>query len=668
MVPHSGGTGSKGPEYRGGHGSPFNGHSAIARLNQLRQDADLALDNVSPPPLRVPPSKNQSKKSGRGGLLSGRRRLFLPLFAFAMALFGCLSIITSHGGHSSFLEQEQGKAKTISAWRDQAQQAITSYAENVKHRIPSVEIEFEGSEEDVVETGGQLQQGGGRASKEAEASTVDDEDEVRLDDIETGESENGEEEEEGIGQEGGGSPGSEGTSLDLSDVIKGVKDDGSCGVRLNCRPHGYCREGRCYCVAAFEGEECKDPKELPAGLTAKFEGNFVLNQRHVKQNKGIQIKTNPKAGHFRRGQTHTLFAPLIEEDREKYNRNFRHGRAKKIENQRKSVITPLLLKSMPELDFLNSTVFERCAIVGSSGLSKLYQGGEEIDAHNAVIRFNSAPTYIKPRKRRVRSRGGNTVRVVTTDPISYVEHVGRKTTFRFINTQHIRFFEGKEIRLQQMQSKNGLFRYLIYRKRYPHSRLYAFDTDFTSYVSSNIPVLPTGGYFAVLFAIQLCREVNMYGFHWQAGHAIAHHYFNNEVPVEGKEKIHDYDAEHANLMHIARSGLLNISQPCVPGCEAKTQIPCTTCPPGSTCGCGTNHPTPLSIPGFCHLKHNYTCYFKCPRASQCPGGPSSSRCPNGLLNYFMNKPCARPEDVPQKWQHPGSLKSHPKWMHAVYDM
>ncbi len=290
------------------------------------------------------------------------------------------------------------------------------------------------------------------------------------------------------------------------------------------------------------------------------------------------------------------------------------------------------------------------------------KGRVEID--DVVIRFNSAPTVLKARRRRRREGP----RPASSEGLSFVEHVGRKTTFRFINTQHIRFFEGKEIRLQQMQSKNGLFRYLLYRRRYPRSRLFAFDTDFTTYVSSNIPVLPTGGYFAVLFAIQLCRQVNMYGFHWQAGHAIPHHYFNNEVPVEGKEKIHDYDAEHVNLLHIARAGLLNISQPCVPGCEAKSRIPCLGCPAGSACGCGDNMPTPLSIPGFCHLKHNYTCYFKCPRASQCPGGPSSSRCPNHLLAHFEDtgQACARPEDVPATYKNPGSKASHPKWMQDVY--
>lgn len=76
-------------------------------------------------------------------------------------------------------------------------------------------------------------------------------------------------------------------------------------------------------------------------------------------------------------------------------------------------------------------------------------------------------------------------------------HVGNRTTFRFINTQHIPWFEGNEVRLQQLQSKTGLFRYLQHKKEHPEARLHAFDTDFTKYVSQNIVNLPTGGYFAV---------------------------------------------------------------------------------------------------------------------------------------------------------------------------
>ena len=604
------------------------GKNAIARLNQLKKEADFALDNLSKP-LRP----HKPKKS----------RLLVRAVAVVLAIFGTLTIIASDGSHTTMIERD---ASMISAWTAQAQAEISQYAAR------------EGSDFELL------------VHADAQSRGGEDDDEVRLDDLDQDlGTEDGEGEEVGEGgleeEEAGGEDTvvsmSKGKDVNLGDVLKGVKDDGSCG-RVNCRPHGYCKSGKCFCVAAFEGQDCKSPKPLPSGLKTMFEGNFVLNQKHVIEKEGIQIKTNPKAGSFRKGQTHTLFAPLVDKDRSKYNQKFTHGKTKQIENLRKSVITPSLLSAMPKLDFLNATVFERCAIVGNSGLSNLYKGGEEIDAHDVVIRFNSAPTVIKPRRRRRNSRNPRVQ--PDAEPVSFVEHVGRKKTFRFINTQHIRFFEGKEIRLQQMQSKNGLFRYLIYRKRYPHSRLYAFDTDFTSYVSSNIPVLPTGGYFAVLFAIQLCREVNMYGFHWQAGHAIPHHYFNNEVPVEGKEKIHDYDAEHVNLLHIARAGILNISQPCVPGCEAKSKIPCKSCLHGSACGCGQNMPTPLSIPGFCHLKHNYTCYFKCPRPSQCPGGPSNSRCPNSLLNHFSDKQCATVEDVPEKYRHPGSLASHPKWMQS----
>ena len=113
-----------------------------------------------------------------------------------------------------------------------------------------------------------------------------------------------------------------------------------------------------------------------------------------------------------------------------------------------------------------------------------------------------------------------------------------------------------------------------------------------------------------MLGLQLCTKVDLYGFHWLPGkrtfwvlrcasvliwhrwlipgHAIPHHYFNNEEPVQGKEKIHDYDAEWINIMMLARSGLVELRQPCVAGCEALCDVPCSYCAPGSTCGCGSN--------------------------------------------------------------------------------
>jgi len=403
-----------------------------------------------------------------------------------------------------------------------------------------------------------------------------------------------------------------------------AQDEGNC--KYDCGVHGYCRGGRCKCVVAYEGTDCSVPVTFPSGLHSEFEGHFILNQEHVVYANGVTITTNPKAGvgYTKKGmggQTHTLFAPLIEKDSQSINRKFNSSRGGIGEGAR-AVITPTLLKYLPSKDPLKGRVYKRCAIVGSSGLSMIYNEGPTIDAHDAVIRFNSAPT---------RPRNYKTARAVERDAeANFPLHVGTKTTFRFINTQHIFFYEGAELRIQQMQSKNGLFRYLTHIGHYPHAKLVAFDTDFTSYVSSNIPNLPTGGYFAVMFGLQMCTEVNLYGFHWRPGHAIPHHYFNSEVPLGGKVSIHDYAGEYNNILALAQAGHVNLVQPCVTGCEAESGIPCKHCAAGSTCACGENLPTPMALPGFCHMRRNYTCMYKCPSSFACLGGPSSSRCPKNF--------------------------------------
>jgi hypothetical protein len=49
-------------------------------------------------------------------------------------------------------------------------------------------------------------------------------------------------------------------------------------------------------------------------------------------------------------------------------------------------------KLMPFVDPLREVVFRSCAVVGSSGIVSSYENGAAIDAHDAVSRFNSAPT------------------------------------------------------------------------------------------------------------------------------------------------------------------------------------------------------------------------------------------------------------------------------------
>jgi hypothetical protein len=67
-----------------------------------------------------------------------------------------------------------------------------------------------------------------------------------------------------------------------------------------------------------------------------------------------------------------------------------------------------------------------CAIVGNGGSLLLHTRGGEIDAHEAVLRFNGGITK------------------------GFEAHVGTKTTFRLANTQHMGFHERDEIVLQHI--------------------------------------------------------------------------------------------------------------------------------------------------------------------------------------------------------------------------
>lgn len=59
--------------------------------------------------------------------------------------------------------------------------------------------------------------------------------------------------------------------------------------------------------------------------------------------------------------------------------------------------------------------FKTCAVVGSSGLLLAREAGPEVDAHDAVIRFNRAPA------------------------LGFEAFVGRRTTLRLVNRQHFGF-------------------------------------------------------------------------------------------------------------------------------------------------------------------------------------------------------------------------------------
>ena len=344
-------------------------------------------------------------------------------------------------------------------------------------------------------------------------------------------------------------------------------DDGSCAGDNWCGRHGICVQSKCLCVTLWEGERCEKPKHMPSGMHAIFKGHHIVNRERLREidDMILRYQTNPKAS----GGTHAFALPVSKD----------------------------LVRFAPAKDPFRGRVYRRCSVVGNAGMLQKYKFGPTIDSTDLVIRFNLAPTE------------------------GYKKLVGTKTTLRFVNTIHAGYHENDEVDVMQMQSQVGVQLYIKFRKEAPKQPLVAFDPQFSEFVSSNVATLPTGGYFAIWFALCNCVKVDVYGFHFRPGYGVSHHYFNAEKPRKGKVAIHDYDLEYAQIKKLAKKGFLTLAEPCVSGCPEHTRIKPANLAPGGACSCKSNNPLPVALPGFCRPPGTWSCFLKCNGGeSECPGG------------------------------------------------
>jgi len=182
--------------------------------------------------------------------------------------------------------------------------------------------------------------------------------------------------------------------------------------------------------------------------------------------------------------------------------------------------------------------FNRCAIVGNSGVLRGSRYGKEIDSHDAVFRTNMAPTD------------------------GYETDVGTATTFDLINLQHAKGFcphvhaGGQEAQSERANLRNSTL--LVFEvlnpfgrnhlygpllKRFngkmaasgPHSgtravilspelvmhtyRLWSIAksavevaSSKANYMNGRYLLKPMSGFFAAVFGMQVCKEVDLYGF------------------------------------------------------------------------------------------------------------------------------------------------------------
>jgi hypothetical protein len=133
-------------------------------------------------------------------------------------------------------------------------------------------------------------------------------------------------------------------------------------------------------------------------------------------------------------------------------------------------------------------VYQSCAVVGSSGMHLFHRRGDFIDSHEAVIRFNAAPTVrVNPAARlRMPHRPLPHSEHTEHDGLTgggvqagFEEFVGSKTTVRFVNRMHFGYQEKpSEAVLQQVTTPEVLKEFIAQKQEMPAQKLFMVAPDF----------------------------------------------------------------------------------------------------------------------------------------------------------------------------------------------
>ena len=246
-------------------------------------------------------------------------------------------------------------------------------------------------------------------------------------------------------------------------------------------------------------------------------------------------------------------------------------------------ITKNLYDALPPRD--PSWRYKTCAVVGNGGALLTTRHGKDIDAHDAVLRMNNAPV------------GGR-----------FTDFVGSKTTFNMINfhwareiTQKVPVVETDAFlvmyesvlhtlrnqlypRLLRMQAQGQLpvipvltspdftvkgYGIWLQLKDVLEQRRAAERREKNAKLIKEGKAVeqlkhpgaykrkPMSGFFAMLFMLNLCDSVDMYGFsNWRPSRSkIPYHYFDK---VKGTTAVHSFDLSMEVFMEIAKAHDVNM--------------------------------------------------------------------------------------------------------------
>jgi len=269
-------------------------------------------------------------------------------------------------------------------------------------------------------------------------------------------------------------------------------------------------------------------------------------------------------------------------------------------------VTPEVRRLFPGVDPLAGVRFDTCAVVGSAGLLLIREFGPEIDAHDAVFRFNLAPVR------------------------TFEQFVGSKTTIRLINRKHFGFRETwSELCLQHVTTVDVMKQFLEYRQLHPGLYNYAVDMEWYKHVTQNtskISERPTNGLYGLNLANMLCKKINIYGFlrNWKGW--VKYHYFNPEEP-NSQQLQRDTSGEMPVIEALLKANpKMHFAHPCVINQQ------CEGCIEGVMCDPKGVAPFPIPVPGYCQRKGTQ-CIAKCPVGTICKGGSrDKGTCPQEVVD------------------------------------
>ena len=148
-----------------------------------------------------------------------------------------------------------------------------------------------------------------------------------------------------------------------------LRDDGTCRDAAEegpakgkavCSGNGACQRGKCVCLAQFRDEACATLRDTSF---PRYQGDLVLSRRRLRQDRGVRFKVDPKADPGAAAPQPFLRVPITKE----------------------------VWAAQPATDLLRTAMYPKCAVVGSTGSTKLFALGHHIDAADAVFRLGRNP-------------------------------------------------------------------------------------------------------------------------------------------------------------------------------------------------------------------------------------------------------------------------------------